>query len=143
MAPVINRNNYANQRDSYLRFVSTALLALKNVQNGDDAYKDICVFIYLTLLEIQKSIQKTIQPWEKRGYYVKADQFCAEWQWLEPVLASIGNKIKQQDWKSLANDLKTVKEICMGISPYQRMQVQDPWRGAWKKWENKSKAAGS
>jgi len=142
MAPVINRNNYSNQRSSYLRFISTALSALESAKTVDESFKDRWVFIYLTLQEIQKSVHSTVQPWEKRGYWVKADQFRAEWKWLEPLVSSIGRKIMAQDWKSLATDGKTLKEICQDFPPYQRMQVQDPWTGAWKKWEKIKKAAG-
>ncbi|RJQ41064.1 MAG: hypothetical protein C4545_07620 [Anaerolineaceae bacterium] len=143
MSPVINRNNYSNQRNSYLRFISTALISLQNGKIANDAFKDICVFIFLTLLEIQKSVRNTIQPWEKRGYWVKADQFRDEWKWVDPILNSIEKKIKSQDWKALSKDIETMKEICKDFPPYQRLQVKNPWEGSWKKWERMKKEAGS
>lgn len=143
MAPVINRNNYSNQRSSYLRFISTALVALEKAKTVNEESKDICIFIYLTLLEIQKSIQNTIQPWEKRGYWVKADQFRAEWKWVDPMINLMEKKIKSQDWKACLTDCETMKGICKDFSPYQRLQVQNPWEGAWKKWERMKKEAGS
>ncbi|MGV8027268.1 MAG: hypothetical protein AB2L18_11990 [Anaerolineaceae bacterium] len=142
MAPVINRNNYSNQRSSYLRFISTALVSLEKIKTVNEELKDICVFIYLTLLEIQKSVQSTIQPWEKRGYWVKADQFRAEWKWVDPVLNSMTKKIEAQEWKAFLIDCETMKEICRDYPPYQRLQVQNPWEGAWKKWERMKKEAG-
>ncbi len=142
MAPVINRNNYSNQRSSYLRFISTALISLEKIKTVDDDFKDICIFIYLTLMEIQKSVQSTIQPWEKRGYWVKADQFRTEWKWVDPLLNSIEKKIKSQNWKALLTDTETLKEICKNSPPYQRLQVQNPWAGAWKKWERMKKEVG-
>ena len=137
MAPVINRNNYSNQRSSYLRFIATALdeLEKENAKISENSQKDIWIFIYLTLLEIQKSVQTTIQPWEKRGYWVKADQFRAEWNWLEPVRNSIERKIKTQDWKDLENDKKTLKAICKDYPAYQKMSIKNPWNGAWEKWK--------
>ena len=142
MVPVINRNNYSNQRSSYLRFISTALVSLEKIKTVNEELKDICVFIYLTLIEIQKSVQSTIQPWEKRGYWVKADQFRAEWKWVDPVLNSMTKKIQSQEWKAFLIDCETMKEICRDYPPYQRLQVQNPWEGAWKKWERMKKEAG-
>ncbi len=143
MAPVINRNNYSNQRSSYLRFISTALgeLEKENTKISEMNRKDIWIFIYLTLLEIQKSVQTTIQPWEKRGYWVKADQFRAEWSWLEPVRISIERKIKTQDWKDFEGDKKTLKVICKDYPPYQKMSIREPWNGAWEKWKKMKKAS--
>lgn len=142
MAPVINRNNYSNQRSSYLRFISSALDEIGNKNEIKESYKDIWTFIYLTLLEIKKSIQNTIQPWEKRGYWVKVEKFRAEWMWLDPVLNSIGKKVNKEDWKALESDGKTLKKICQDYPSYQRMTIKEPWKGAWKKWKEMKKASG-
>ncbi len=143
MAPVINRNNYSSQRSAYLRFISSALIELENKNAADVAYKDIWTFIYLTMVEIQKSIQKTIQPWEKRDYWVKVEKFRADWVWLDLVLNSIKKKFNIQDWKALESDGKTLKDICQDYPPYQRMTIKEPWIGAWKKWKEMKKASGS
>lgn len=141
MAPVINRNNYSSQRASYLRFISTALQNLPAHIRVDDQFRDICIFIFLTLQEISNSVQQTIQPWEKRGYWVKADQFRTEWEWLDPLCNAMAKKIKMQQWTALQSELAALKEICQGYSPYQRMQISDPWQGSWKKWEKMKKEA--
>jgi len=143
MARVINRNNYSNQRSSYLRFISSALNEIEKGNISDEMIKDIWTFIYLTLIEIQKSIQNTIRPWEKRGYWVKVEKFRAEWIWLEPALNMIKKKINAQDWEALKSDGKTLKMICRDYPPYQRMTIKEPWKGAWKKWKEMKKASGS
>ncbi|NMB63045.1 MAG: hypothetical protein GYA18_12015 [Chloroflexi bacterium] len=142
MSRVINRNNYSSQRTSYMRFVATALRHLPQDNRVDDNYKDIGVFIFLTLREISNSVQKTIQPWEKRGYWVKADQFRKEWEWLDPLYNAMKKKIHDQAWNDLKSELQTLCEICCDYPPYQRMPVSDPWRGSWKKWEKMKEEAG-
>jgi len=137
MASFINRNNYSNQRDTYLRFISTALEALAEENPTNETYKDKWVFIYLTLIEIQKLLQKTTQPWEKRGYWLKVEQFRAEWGWLDELIPLIGYKISHDEWASLAQDKEKLEEICKNFPAYQRLQVREPWLGALKKWKNK------
>ncbi len=142
MSQVINRNNYASQRASYLRFISTALECFDEKKTTADEQRDIAVFILLTLIEIQKTIQKTIQPWEKRGYWVKADQFRAEWQWVDIVCNGLKKKIQHQEWKAVKNELNVIREACLNSPPYQRLQVKDPWEGSWQKWQKIQKEAG-
>ena len=142
MSQVINRNNYSSQRSSYLRFISTALEQYDNKKTTIEEKRDITVFILLTLLEIQKSIQKTIQPWEKRGYWVKADQFRAEWQWVDLVCNDLQKKIRQQEWSALNSELNVLRKACLDSPPYQRLQVKDPWKGSWQKWQKIQKEAG-
>lgn len=142
MSQVINRNNYSNQRSSYLRFISTALERYDNNKTTIEEKRDITVFVLLTLLEIQKSIQKTIQPWEKRGYWVKADQFRAEWQWVDLVCNGLQKKIRQQEWSMLGSELSVIRKACLDFPPYQRLQVKDPWKGSWQKWQKMQKGTG-
>ena len=142
MSQVINRNNYSSQRSTYLRFISTALNYLKSKNISKDEYKDIVVFIFLTMGEIEKTIQQTIQPWEKRGYWVKADQFRNEWSWVEPLYHSMKTKIEAQNWEKMRTDLQAIDEICEDYPPYQRMQIKNPWQGSWQKWNMNKKRAG-
>lgn len=142
MSQVINRNNYSSQRSTYLRFISTALNYLKLKNISKDEYKDIIVFIFLTIGEIEKTIQQTIQPWEKRGYWVKADQFRREWSWVEPLYHSMKTKIVAQNWEKMGTDLQAIDEICKDYPPYQRMQIKNPWQGSWQKWSTNRKRAG-
>lgn len=133
MSQVINRNDYSSQRSSYLRFISTALEQYDNKNTTIEEKRDITVFILLTLLEIQKSIQKTIQPWEKRGYWVKADQFRAEWQWVDLVCNGLQKKINRQEWNTVKSELSVIRKACLDSPPYQRLQVKEPWKGSWQK----------
>ncbi len=35
----------------------------------------------LALEEINSNIDKSVEAWEKRGYWVKADKFRLDWEW--------------------------------------------------------------
>ena len=51
-------------------------------QKEPDAHSyDLVAFIALALLEIDANIEKTVAPWEKRDYWVKADRFRMQWGW--------------------------------------------------------------
>ncbi|HAF62249.1 MAG TPA: hypothetical protein DCK95_07980 [Anaerolineaceae bacterium] len=142
MSQVINRNNYSSQRASYLRFISTALDRFDEKNISVEEKRDITIFILLTLTEIQKTIQQTIQPWEKRGYWVKADQFRAGWKWVDLICNSLKVKINQQKWKSMDSEMDALREMCVDSPPYQRLQVKEPWKGSWQKWQKMQKEAG-
>lgn len=49
---------------------------------GSDAQlRDRLAFILLALRQVQASIEPTAEAWERRAYWVKADQFRRSWAW--------------------------------------------------------------
>ena len=108
MSRVINRNNYSSQRNSYLRFVSTALQAYEPSTPNSQKNKDIIIFIFLTLKEIGNSLEKTTQPWEKRGYWVKVEQFMQEWNWVTLLIRALEKLINTGQWQRAG---KTILEL--------------------------------
>lgn len=143
MSRVINRNNYSTQRNSYLRFIATAINYMdKNKNVTPDEKRDVYAFITMTLEEISNLLDKTTQPWEKRGYWVKVEKFRAEWEWLPMLLNSIKRKLSNRDWQKIANDVDALRQVCRDHQPYQRLSNKAPWSGAWERWQIKKKEAG-
>ncbi len=58
-----------------------AIRQLMKQSQPDDSTRDLAAYIGMALIEIGETIDISVQAWEKRGYWVKADRFRMEWEW--------------------------------------------------------------
>ena len=82
MSKVINTDLPAQRRNNLLRFISSCVLILEEQPPSKEDQNDLIAFIILSLTEIEKTIIQSTAPWERRDYWVKADQLRSEWGWV-------------------------------------------------------------
>ena len=58
----------------------------------------LIAFIVLSLMEIERTIAQTTAPWEKREYWVKADQFRSEWKWVGEIKTKLIQSRTEKGW---------------------------------------------
>ncbi len=85
MGRVIHTENLATDRNRLMKAMAIALRELAR-QPGFDAHtRDLAAFLVLALEGVAESIERSVLPWEKRGYWLKADRFRMDWGWVEPL----------------------------------------------------------
>ncbi len=82
MSRIIKTQNGARMREKALKLIGSAIYEYKSTNYNADMI-DISSYIVLLLEQIESSVQETCLAWERRDYWVKADQFRAEWNWVE------------------------------------------------------------
>jgi len=80
MVRIIRPDSPARARTSLVAGIHTALADLDAAANPD-ALGDRLAYAGLALRELQRSTERTADAWERRGYWLKADQFRREWGW--------------------------------------------------------------
>lgn len=83
MSRVIRPDSPSRLRNSILASVRSTLPVLGEAST-DAMLRDRLAFIVLALRQVQASIEPTAEAWERRSYWVKADQFRRSWAWLAP-----------------------------------------------------------
>jgi hypothetical protein len=98
--------------------------------------RDLAAFICLSLRAISDTIDPTVEAWEKRGYWVKADRYRMEWSWTGQAAQRMKEALSAGDWESIAQlaDQIGMKLAKVKVSPHHRMG--QPWVGAWEKLRN-------
>ena len=87
MGTVRNFEHPAATRKRLLGLASTCIDKYQDLKNYEMEQRDLLACIILCLIEVEKSVSTTIKSWEKRDYWVKAENFIQEWSWL-PKLRS-------------------------------------------------------
>ena len=136
MGNVIHTEAPSKRREKILRLIATMLKISDLDQVYNDEYKDKVAFIYLSLLELDKTISETVSPWEKRDYWLKADKFRKEWNWVKTVLTAINAKMFNKKWSDIGIEIDYIKSKMTDLEPLKRMSNTKFWDGAYKTYLN-------
>jgi hypothetical protein len=131
MGNVIHTDGPGKRRDKIMRLLA-ALIAQYDVQSmSDDETRDKTAFVYLSLVEIGKTIDETVRPWEKREYWIKADSFRNEWAWVQELREKILENIKKT-WRLNNQELELLENKLTSVNPLKRIDHQEFWKGAYQ-----------
>ena len=138
MSRIIHTENPGKQRKNLCRSVVLAIRELSGYHSLDVDSRDLAAFISIALLEIFDNVNASVEAWEKRGYWLKADKFRLEWMWCEQRGKAMGQALVGGDWERV---VEIAIEVAIKLSDEhipQRHRIGQPWEGAWKKLENSS-----
>ena len=124
----------SSQRNRLRRTIAEILRRLITTKNTIDAEtKDMISFIVVALRLIGDSIEQTCLAWEKRDYYVKADQFRREWTWLAPTADRLEDLIVTKEWSLLPTEIAGLAARFSDVKVNQMTKPASLWQGAYQK----------
>src|SRR3972149_6983430 len=95
----------AAQRNRLRRTIAEILRRMSAKNSIDAETKDMLAFIVVGLRLIDESIEKSCAAWEKRDYFLKADQFRREWSWVVPTADRLEDLVVTEEWALLPTEL--------------------------------------
>jgi len=99
---VINPESAGKERTRLTRATVLALRELMRQSQPDSKTRDLAAFIALALEAVAATIDASVDAWEKRGYWVKADRFRMEWYWSEQLGRAMRQAVLAEDWPTIA-----------------------------------------
>ena len=139
MGRVINYESAGKKRNYLSRCIVLALRELTYQKEVNTNTKDLSAFITLSLLEISSTIDKTVEPWEKRGYWVKADRFRLEWDWTNQYGSVLIEALRDENWAEVASTSAKISKKLSTINVPKKHRLGSPWLGSWEKLENSTR----
>ena len=97
----------------------------------DEKSLDMAAYIVLALEKINETIDAAMVAWEKRDYWVKADQFRREWSWIEGSQARLKAAVLAQNWAEIATEAISVGQRFSNVKIAEKNRIGEPWIGAW------------
>jgi hypothetical protein len=132
LSRVINPEGSGKERTQLTRSVVLALRELVKQQDVNENTRDLAAYITLALHAIAKTIDTSVEAWEKRGYWLKADRFRLEWAWTERLGNNMQQALLKDDWPNVALISGQVAEKLHTVEIPQRHKLGTPWVGAWQ-----------
>jgi len=136
---VINYESAGKKRKYLCRCIVLAIRELSYQNEVDNNTKDLTAFIALSLFEISSTVDKTVEPWEKRGYWVKADRFRLDWSWTNTYSIAMFDALLDENWAEVISTLAKISNKLSAITVPQNHRLGSPWIDSWKKLENMEK----
>ncbi len=143
MSRVVRTESATRTRERMMQTVALALRGLVNAELSQEQLRDRLAFTSLALDEIASSANDTCLAWEKRGYWVKADRFRAEWGWMEQPRRDLRAALTAGDLAGATGHTAELLVKLAGVHIPTRLQTTQPWEGAWKSWLMKGERSGS
>jgi hypothetical protein len=133
---VINTQGVGKERNQLVRGIVIAIRELMKQGNIDSNTKDLAAFIAIALRAVSETIERTVVPWEKRNYWIKADKFRQEWAWANRLGDELASALVVEDWQAVAATAVEIgkKLNYVEVSDHHRMGT--PWIGAWARFKS-------
>ena len=136
MGRVISTENLATERNRLLKSMALALREMGKKSAYDEESRDLAAFLVLALDAVAESIERSVVPWEKRGYWVKADRFRMDWAWVETLRSKLRAAIKADRPDEIAMAAAVLADKLKGVKISDKHRLGSPWHGAWRRLES-------
>ncbi|MBC8172108.1 MAG: hypothetical protein H7X77_10565 [Anaerolineae bacterium] len=101
MSRVVNPDNAGKKRNQLMRTGAELLRRLSQKSSIDAEAKDMLAMLVFSLREIDDGIEESSKAWEKRDYWMKAEEFRQRWAWAGIAADELKALIFQEDWAAL------------------------------------------
>jgi len=132
MSRVIKTEGGASLRNKLMKSIALTLRELATRTNINDETRDMVAFICLCLSVIDSTIQDSVSAWEKRGYWVKADHFRLDWEWVSIKGNVLKEAILSEDWNEIRSILPYLINQCRQIKISSSKKKTALWQGSYK-----------
>ena len=132
MGRVIKIEGPGKDRQRLARAIVLALRELMQQSQPDDETRNLAAFIGLALQAVHETIDETVTPWEKRGYWLKADRFRLEWEWTGRMGKGMRDAVLAENWAEVAGLAAQVAQKLDDVNLPKRHRMGTPWEGAWE-----------
>lgn len=116
-----------------MRTVAEILRRISNKSTFDSEARDMSAALVFLLREINESTLATVEAWEKRGYWMKADRFLREWDWAAEMAANFEDVIRNQAWDLMPRLFGELAPYAADVQVKNMTRSPAEWRGAYRK----------
>ncbi len=133
LSRIINPEGAGKERTRLSKAVVLAVRELMKQTETDEQTRDLAAFIALALEEMAKTIEPSVEAWEKRGYWVKADRFRLEWEWCGKLGSKMREATLAENWADVAQLSVQAAQKLGNVKVAKNHRMGTPWVGAWGK----------
>ena len=138
MSRIIATEGPGKIRNQHRRTIAEALRRLSEKRRLDDEAKDLAALIVFCLHGMADTVDQTIEAWEKRDYWMKAERFREGWRWLEVTTDELSATIYKGRWDQLPAVLAQLMPHFADVKIKQMTRKPSLWQDAYEKfmWED-------
>lgn len=136
MGRVVNTNDPGKRRNALMRDGAELLRHLMLQTTITDDAKDMLAQLVYTLREVDGGIEESAKAWEKRDYWMKAEEFRSRWMWAGSTSDELANLIRREDWGVLPTFLIRLMPKYSDITVTKFTRDESLWAGAYQRFKS-------
>lgn len=133
MGRLITVDGAGTERNRMRRTIAEALRHLGQKDGIDDEARDLAALIVFSLREIAEGVDNSAKAWEKRDYYIKADRFRQDWEWVDVSAKELDRILRQGRWNDLPLALAKLLPRFSDVKLTKMTRTAELWTGCYKK----------
>jgi len=133
MGRVVNPNNPTSVRNQQMRTAAELLRLLSQKADLDAEARDMAAQVVFCLRAIEEGIESSAAAWEKRDYWVKAEQLRQRWAWAGHCADRLETIIRRDEWHRLLEVLVELLPRFAEIKVTRLTRQAGAWMGAYER----------
>ncbi|MCL4236872.1 MAG: hypothetical protein KJ047_01375 [Anaerolineae bacterium] len=133
MGRVVNANNPTSVRNQHMRTAAELLRLLSQKADLDADARNMAAQVVFCLRAIGEGIDSSAAAWEKRDYWVKAEQLRQRWGWASEYAGRLETIIRREQWDRLPLLLVELFPHFAEIKVTRLTREADTWAGAYQR----------
>jgi hypothetical protein len=129
MSRVINPDSTGKQRNQLMRTAAEILRRLSQKSDIDAEVKDMVATLVFCFREIDEGIDQSAAAWEKRDYWVKAEEFRQRWSWAGDMADQLKNLIYTESWQNMPQIMVKLLPRVSDIKITKMTRKESEWQG--------------
>ena len=101
MGRVINTDSTGKRRNQIMRTAAEILRRLSQKTEVDADVRNMTALLVFLFRELDEGIESSAAAWEKRDYWLKADEFRQRWRWAGGMAEELQAMIFDANWELL------------------------------------------
>ena len=135
MSRVLSTQSIGTQRTRLSKSVVLSIREILKKQALDQEVRELSAYIVIALMAIDETVEASIGPWEKRGYWVKADKFRLNWDWTIKLAGKLQLELNNNNLEEIIPVLIEIAQKFSKIQVSDRHRMGKPWVGAWEEYK--------
>jgi hypothetical protein len=129
MGRVIHTDSTGKSRNRHRRTIAELMRRLGQKDHFDAEAQDMAATIVLALVAIDEGVQQTVQAWEKRDYWMKAERFIRDWGWVKESAANLDDVLRHEAWDLIPDLMMDLFPRFTDIQINKFTRSADTWQG--------------
>lgn len=133
MSRIINTDSTGKQRNQWMRTAAEILRRLSQKNAIDDEVKDMVATLVYCFREIDEGIEQSAAAWEKRDYWVKAEEFRQKWSWAGDMADQLRVMIYNDSWEQMPQIMVKLLPRVADIKITKLTRKESAWEGTYER----------
>lgn len=131
MGRVINTEGAGQQRTYHMRTGAELLCHLSQKETLDSEARDMLATLVFSFRAIEEGIEQSASAWEKRDYYLKADELRRRWDWSGRAESDLEAVLIQERWNDVPAVMASLFPHLSEVTVTKFMRKEKDWAGAY------------